>query len=354
MSRPCRPGIRALTALLIVLAPALVPGAAAQSTDTSSQPADVQIRGFGDFAYKKEPGEPAAFTFGQFDAFVTATISERVSVLIEAVAESGHDNHIGIDLERAFVRYTVSDLFRVGLGRYHTSIGYYSTAYHHGMWFQTAATRPELFAFEDDGGPLPVHQVGLLMDGRIRSGAAGLRWFAEVGNGRTDHVGTEVQNASDSNSHKALALTLTSQPAGVRGLTLGASYYTDRYTHEPGVEVREHIASAFAVLMRHDVEWLGEVARIQHQGTVDLLGSTWAGYAQAARKVGPVKPFGRFEYFKATGMDQIEAGKNGPTVMVGVRRELAPRASLKIQVQTHRTAPGQWSPGGIAQVAYAF
>jgi hypothetical protein len=51
----------------------------------------------------------------------------------------------------------------------HTPLGYWNQYYHHGAWFQATATRPEMYLFEDDGGILPVHEIGI-----EASGTAGL------------------------------------------------------------------------------------------------------------------------------------------------------------------------------------
>lgn len=88
-------------------------------------------------------------------------------MLSELTFESGDDNNIGVDLERALLIYSPNDRLQLGVGRAHTSIGYYNTAYHHGNWFETAAVRPFLFRYEDDGGILPVHNVGLTATQRL-------------------------------------------------------------------------------------------------------------------------------------------------------------------------------------------
>lgn len=64
----------------------------------------------------------------------------------------------------------------VGVGRFHSAIRYYNTAYHHGTWLQTTTGRPLLFQFEEQGGILPIHNVGLKAPGGIPSGAHGLHY----------------------------------------------------------------------------------------------------------------------------------------------------------------------------------
>ena len=96
------------------------------------------------------------------------------------------------------------------MGRYHTSIGYYNTAYHHGKWFQTAVGRPFLFRFEDEGGILPIHNVGVSVQGRIPSGKLGLNYVAEMGNGRTSRSLdlSPVQNVVSEKNGKSINLAL--------------------------------------------------------------------------------------------------------------------------------------------------
>src|ERR1700676_1913019 len=53
-----------------------------------------------------------------------------------------------------------------------------------GSWLQTALTRPMLFTFEDDGGFLPLHNVGLSANGKLPSGDLGLHYVVEVGSSR--------------------------------------------------------------------------------------------------------------------------------------------------------------------------
>ena len=51
------------------------------------------------------------------------------------------------------------------MGRFHTPIGYYVIAYHHGMNLQTAVEKPRFLDFEDHFGIVPVHSNGLWLNG---------------------------------------------------------------------------------------------------------------------------------------------------------------------------------------------
>jgi hypothetical protein len=69
------------------------------------------------------------------------------------------------------------------LGRFHNPIGYWNTQYHHGRFFETSISRPAIVEFEHDGGLLPLHQSGLLLEGILNHGkqTMGYKWSIGVG-----------------------------------------------------------------------------------------------------------------------------------------------------------------------------
>ena len=169
-------------------------GAASERMDLSKTL--LRIRGFGDVSLHGDTakGDTTSFSLGQLDLFVTSDISEKFKFLSEIVFEGGPDNLYGVvsgvensfsvDVERYLLQYSQSDYFNLSAGRFHTAIGYYNTAYHHSTWLQTTTGRPFLYAFEDEGGILPIHLVGVSASGQIPSGGLRLHYVAEVGNGR--------------------------------------------------------------------------------------------------------------------------------------------------------------------------
>src|SRR5438552_5865022 len=188
----------------------------------------LQMQGFAEFNYRAsdEKGKTNTFSLGQLDLFITSRLSEKFSVLSELILEAGEDNAFTFEVHRLLLKYSLNDYFNLSAGRYHTAIGYYNTAYHHGSWFQTTANRPFLFAFESKGGILPLHNVGLSITGRIPSAPLGLRYVAEIGNGRAARPGARpVQSAVDENNGKSFNLAIFSRPSQVPGLQTGFSVY---------------------------------------------------------------------------------------------------------------------------------
>ncbi|HLK57642.1 MAG TPA: zinc ribbon domain-containing protein [Chthonomonadaceae bacterium] len=247
-------------------------------------------------------GKNSAFQLGEFDLFMTSRLSDKMNVLAETViAPDTSANTYGIEVERLLLNYRVNDYLNLGFGRYHTHVGYYSTAYHHGTVLQTAATRPFLFKFEDDGGPLPIHNVGVAADGALPSGKLGLRYVFEVGNGRTSSSldANPVQNFNTDTSDKAINLALIAHPDNVPGLEYGVSAYHDRLVPTGAPSIDEWIYTGHVVYQNPNFEWLNEAVLIQHtpKGTGSFL--TPGFYSQIARQFGLWRPYVRFEYINS-------------------------------------------------------
>ncbi len=66
--------------------------------------------------------------------------------------------------ERFQLGYNISPLSSVSLGRFHTPFGYWHTEYHHGNYLQTSITRPAIDEFGEDGGVIPSHTSGILIE----------------------------------------------------------------------------------------------------------------------------------------------------------------------------------------------
>src|SRR5437899_3494973 len=207
-----------------------------------------------------------SFSLGQLNLFVTSDVSEKFRFLSEIVFEAGSDNAVGVDVERMLLQYSPNDYFNLAVGRYHTAIGYYNTAYHHSTWFQTTTGRPFLFDFEDKGGPLPVHNVGVSASGLIPSGRLGLHYVAEVGNGRASRspASEPWQNLVDENNHKAFNLAFFARPESVRGLQAGFSVYRDVLAPANSPRIGATILASHAVLVRPKFERLNDALVIRH------------------------------------------------------------------------------------------
>jgi len=309
----------------------------------------LRIRGFGDvnFGGSTQHGTTTSFSLGELDLFTTSDISERFKFISEIVFEGAtnniygvphpqDENSLGVDLERYLLQYSYNDYFNLSAGRMHTSIGYYNTAYHHSTWLQTTTGRPFLFAFEDDGGILPIHMVGVSASGAIPSGSLGLHYVAEVGNGRESdfpYVAEPVQNIVDENNHKAFNIAVFARPESIRGLQTGISVYRDVLTPLNSPRVGQTIVAGHVVLVRSNYEWLNEAMLIRESVFgQNRVYNTPGFYTQVSRQFGAWRPYFRYQYinvaktnpiFPAVGLQQ------GPSL--GVRFDASEFVAVKFQ-----------------------
>ena len=124
------------------------------------------------------------------------------------------------------------------MGRFHSAVGYYNAAYHHGSWFETAATRPSMFA----AGFIPYHNVGVSSRARVPSGPAGLEVIVEFGNGlaSTSRTLEPTQSLIDEDNHKAFNLGVVTQADA----TCPASRRASRGTRPSASDRRRAIGGA--------------------------------------------------------------------------------------------------------------
>ena len=129
----------------------------------------LQIRGFGDadFSATDQPGATSGFNLGQLDLHLASALSQKVSYFGE-MTFNAHPTGYTVEVERSIIRYDYNDFFKLSFGRYHTPIGYWNTAFHHGAWLQTTIDRPEIVKVGDIF--TPIHFVGFLAEGHIPSG----------------------------------------------------------------------------------------------------------------------------------------------------------------------------------------
>src|ERR1700756_3298059 len=324
-----------------------VPSNAQQSTvadperqDEMSEHMDVSktllnIRGFGDFGLYggTQKGQTTSFSIGQINLFITSNLSESFKFLTELVFEGQQDNTFQAVPERVLLEWSLNDHFKLAAGRYHTGIGYYNTAYYHATWFQTATERPYIFEYEDEGGILPIHIVGLEASGQIPSGKLGLNYVAQVGNGRSrDPLVEPVQNYVDDNSRKAVNFALFARPDSIPGLQAGFSAYHDVLSTITSPRIDETIMDAYAVMIRSKFEWLNEALMIRHAPSGLHVFDTPAFYSQISERFGKYRPYLRYQYINASSQEPVlpQVGlRTGPSV--GIRFDPTASVALKLQ-----------------------
>jgi hypothetical protein len=298
---------------------------------------------------------PNSFALGQLDLFLNAELTERTSLLAEVVLEESTETQVVTDLERLQLTFRFDDHLQLSAGRYHTGIGYYNTAFHHGAWFETAIGRPRIFQFEDDGGVLPIHDVGLVVRGAIPGTRSNLHYLFELGNGRTETDAEGEREPRDDNDAKAVNGGVAFRPDRWRGLELGGSFHHDVVPQPGSPSIDERIAAIYAVYRTPATEVLAEWLTM----TITPRGGTrsrdGARYIQLSHSWSIVRPYYRFDRLAVDAATPlIGHGGDYTAHVIGVRIDPAVPIGFKAQYE-RADAPGQ--PRGDAlrtQLVFVF
>jgi len=339
-----------------------VPGTIAQEAERHYP--SLQIRGFGDvdFSATDQKGSNSGFNLGQFDLHLASALSEKVSYFGEVTftaRPAGYD----LQVERTIIRYDYNDYFKISFGKYHTPIGYWNAAFHHGAWLQTTISRPEMVQI--GGSFIPVHFVGLLAEGNVPSGGLGLGYSVGLGNGRSS-VFSRAGDSSDANNNRAWVATVFSRPARFYGFQFGGSIYRDKLTPLPGQNFSEAIESAHLVWTKEHPEVLSEFFNVHHH---DLQTSrtfnSQAFYVQLGYRLRfqgkKWKPYYRFEYIHRPANEPVWDFTGVPVVSdlvgstLGLRYDITNYAALKGEYRNDRVGTDEPRINGVfLQTAFTF
>ena len=316
-----------------------VPQEAMQQLETHYP--SLQIRGFADADYSAtdQKGTTSGFNLGQFDLHIASALSQKISYFAE-ITVNAHPQDYTIEMERSFIRYDYNDFFKISFGRFHTPIGYWNTAYHHGAWLQTTIDRP--FMIKVGGTFTPLHFVGALAEGNIPSGGLGLGYNVGIGNGRGELVG-RPGDAGDVNNNRAWVAKVFARPAKVYGLEIGGSVYRDKITL-PTADYREWIANAYLVWTKGAPEFLAEFDNVNHRNiATNAIANSDAMYAQFAYRLPwferTVKPYYRFEYTHMPLSEQVFTYQPQVESIFGVRYDISNFAAFKSEYRYSASHP---------------
>ncbi len=312
----------------------------------------VPLHGFADvggmWSSGDDPIKLRGFNGGTLDIYLTPTFGERTKGLVELAVEYGRDGVAALDMERLQIGYTVSDGLTLWAGRFHTPFGLWNTSFHHGANLQTSITRPRFVDFEDKGGIIPAHSVGLWASGKSRLEGGRVTYDAYVANGPSIGGRTlDYRAYTDNSANKMLGGNLGWQPGGsLSGLTLGAHAFgstVDTLDGNGAVlnSTRLRMVGAYAGYDENDWETIVET---YHFNNADVLGgnshASNAWFAQVGRTFGSLTPFFRLEKVALDSADNYfasqESGRSYRRTALGMRYALDPKSSFKFELSSTR------------------
>ena len=319
------------------------------------------IHFFADVVGQKTGGSieaPSTFNLGSLTLFVHAQPTPQFFALAEVAFEPTVQDY-ALDVERMEAGWSPRSWFQTVIGRYHTPLGYWNTAFHHGKWLVTTIENPLLFKFEDEGGPLPVHTIGLLVFGQADfSPSVRLLYHLGIGNGR-GATPDPPQKLMDIHEGKSVIGALH---LGISGFRFGGSVYVDKTTPQatPGVDMKEQILVGDATFTTPPWEILAEGAWIRHEYSSPLPGGEttvydYGAYAQVSYQVmqwlrpyvrGEVQRIDQDDLFMENIPDQVR-------LLAGIRFDPIDALAVKLEGGNVRIK-GENGGYGRFQVAFVY
>lgn len=234
------------------------------------------------------------------------------------------------------------------LGRFHNPIGYWNTQFHHGAYLQTSATRPAIVEFEDDGGVLPMHLAGLLIEGVKEHDGRGLGYAFAIASGpelADELEPLDVLNPTSGSQGLALAVNVYRQPVAYEPSQYGLFVnYTEIPAADRGFdEVRQTIAGGYWNWESDPWRLIGSAFYVENrlvQANNNQDDDFVAGYFQAEKLLNDKwSIFGRFEKTFASGNDAYLAlfpDHAREKILGGFRLNVHDRHALTLEVSSNR------------------
>ena len=284
---------------------------------------------------------------GSLDFFLTPRLGSRTRALFELNFEVGADSSVGVDLERAQIGYQVGDSATVWVGRFHTPYGYYNTAFHHGQQIATSLRRPRFIEFEDHGGIMPAHTVGLWLTGSERIGDEKLTYDVYAGNGQRIVNGIlDMNNAGNTHGSSIVGGNLGLLLSGaLDGLKIGVDAFQTRIEDQGQSPSYFTQVKSYGTYAAYDTDSWEGIAEFDVFHDQDLTGHTGshtsdAGFVQIGYRGGRYTPYTRYERGAFQRSDHFFAAQtNGSSYVrdaLGLRFDLDLVSALKLEIAQTR------------------
>lgn len=199
------------------------------------------------------------------------------------------------EMERMQLGYASAFSYKIWLGRFHTPISYWNTAFHHGAVMQTAIARPGISAYEDDQGVMPMHTTGVLLEGSFERAQKRISYDVAFGIAPRlkESLAPMSISGQDASGKLSVSVKLGMQPVSrVSSDEIGvfAGYIEIPVFDRPFTQSSQTVAGAY--FNREWTEWkftgeLTTVKNVLEASTGSVLAAFENIYIQGEYKAGP-------------------------------------------------------------------
>ncbi|MDX1571907.1 MAG: hypothetical protein R3200_15605 [Xanthomonadales bacterium] len=256
----------------------------------------------------------------------------------------------GDEIQRLQFGWKFGSRDTIWLGRYHTPISYWNSAYHHGTYLQTSVSRPGIIEFEGGEGPLPTHYTGLLWEGSRSLSRGAVHYAVALGAGPTLNGKLDPLDVADpEDDHDAgLMVNLNWRPRSHDRNMIGV--FGAKTQIEDEARLFDHIDQwVFGAYVNwHWPHWRLLGAWIDVNNEIDRLGDDdfSAGYLQAEFSPGEHwTPYARYETTRGENPDAPFLGRLDGFILeralAGIRFELTSHQALTLEISSLETVAGE-------------
>jgi hypothetical protein len=318
---------------------------------------------FGDVVGSISAADHPGFALGELDFFVTSRPHQSLHLLAEVIFKGDSTGQGAIDIERVLAEWEFDPRFRVQVGRFHQRFGYFNNAFHHGKFIMNSINRPTAVAFEDEGGVLPVHGIGIDVSGEWDLGNFTFEYSLALTNGR-GRTPDEVLNLGDLNPAKSIlgALVLKHIEWGAQ---IGVNALYDRIpalsSENQMNPPQDEVIVGAHFLLDKDIFWfLVEGYLIDHTSTSLGTARSVVLFAEARVNVNPIYIYGRFDVRRRSDVVDVFFETEGlsaeaRSALLGVGYRVIPGLVLKAELEiSFPRLTNLIIPTGRAQLAWSW
>jgi len=307
----------------------------------------IPIHGFFDVSanYDTKTGQVNLHN-GALDFYFTKNINSRINIFIDLVFEYVDTAYIS-DLERMYIGYDVNEYLQTTFGKFHTPIGYWNNAFHHGLQLQTSILRPKFLNFNDEGGILPVHTLGILASADINDFSyriyisTGSSIVSKETNSSITNNGIITPNESGAhNGDKLYGINLSYYV--MEDIKMGIHSFYQRVSIFNNRSTDVFMYGAYLFTEFDSLEFSTETYLFSNKNNSGSLSSeilnSNATYAQIAYDFNGLKPYARVEFTHYDQNDfyfhaqEVKAGDSYKRGAIGVNYSLDPDANIKCAI----------------------